>query len=87
MIQRAKIQKKELEEVRADLAEWENQKEPQPERSEAVICNRKRLDALGIPYQEFYKVIEFGDNLEEEACKPFGRSFIKDGNSGCTGNR
>ena len=36
---------------------------------------------------EFYKVIEFGDNLEEEACKPFGRSFIKDGNSGCTGNR
>ena len=40
--------KKELEEVRADLAEWENQKEPQPERSEAVIRNRKRLDALGI---------------------------------------
>ena len=45
---------KELEEVKAELTEWENQKEPQPERSEAVIRNRQRLDALGIPYQEFY---------------------------------
>ena len=47
---------KELEEVKAELTEWENQKEPQPERSEAVIRNRQRLDALGIPYQEFYKL-------------------------------
>ena len=43
---------RELEEVKAELSEWENQKEPQPERSEAVIRNRRRLDALGIPYQE-----------------------------------
>ena len=71
--------KKELEEVRADLAEWENQKEPQPERSEAVIRNRKRLDALGIPYQEFYKVIEFGDNLEEEACNRLEEALLKMG--------
>ena len=45
---------RELEEVKAELSDWENQKEPQPERSEAVIRNRRRLDALGIPYQEFY---------------------------------
>ena len=29
------------EEVKAELSEWENQKEPQPERSEAVIRNRR----------------------------------------------
>ena len=34
---------KELEEVKAELTEWENQKEPQPERSEAVIRNRSEI--------------------------------------------
>ncbi len=67
---------KELEEVKAELTEWENQKEPQPERSEAVIRNRQRLDALGIPYQEFYKVIEFGDNLDEEEGDHNGKNYM-----------
>ena len=70
---------KELEEVKADLAEWENQKEPQPGRSEAVIRNRQRLDALGIPYQEFYKAIEFGDNLNEEDCNRLEEALLKIG--------
>lgn len=70
---------KELEEVKAELADWENQKEPQPERSEAVIRNRQRLDALGIPYQEFYKVIEFGDNLDEEDCNRLEEALMKMG--------
>ena len=47
--------KTELDEVKTELSEWENQKEPQPQRSEAVIRNRQRLDEAGIPYQEFYK--------------------------------
>ena len=67
------------EEVKAELTEWENQKEPQPERSEAVIRNRQRLDALGIPYQEFYKVIEFGDNLDEEDCNRLEEALLKMG--------
>ena len=70
---------KELEEVKAELTEWENQKEPQPERSEAVIRNRQRLDALGIPYREFYKVIEFGDNLDEEDCNRLEEALLKMG--------
>lgn len=70
---------KELEEVKAELTEWENQKEPQPERSEAVIRNRQRLDALEIPYQEFYKVIEFGDNLDEEDCNRLEEALLKMG--------
>ncbi len=70
---------KELEEVKAELAEWENQKEPKPERTEAVIRNRQRLDTLGIPYQEFYKVIEFGDSLDEKACNRLEEALLKMG--------
>ncbi len=70
---------RELEEVKAELSEWENQKEPQPERSEAVIRNRRRLDALGIPYQEFYKVIEFGNNLDEKECNRLEEALLKMG--------
>ena len=65
--------------MKEELTEWENQKEPQPERSEAVIRNRQRLDALGIPYQEFYKVIEFGDNLDEEDCNRLEEALLKMG--------
>lgn len=59
--------KTEYAELETELAEWENQKEPQPERNEAVARNRERLDRLGIEYQEFYKVIEFGNDMEESA--------------------
>lgn len=70
---------KELEKAKEDLVEWENQKEPQPERQETVIRNRQRLDTLGIPYKEFYKVIEFGDNLEEEVCNRLEEALLKMG--------
>lgn len=68
-----------LTEVKQELAEWENQKEPEPERSEAVKRNRERLDRLHIPYQEFYKVIEFGQSLEEETCNYLEEAFLKMG--------
>lgn len=54
--------------VLEELAEWESAKDPEPERTESVKKNRARLDALGIPYQEFYKVIEFSDALSETEC-------------------
>lgn len=57
--------KAEYAEVEEELVEWENQKEPQPQRNEAVIRNRERLERMGIEYQEFYKVIEFGADMEE----------------------
>ena len=69
----------ELAEVKAELVEWENQREPKPERSEAVIRNRQRLDERKIPYQEFYKVIEFGENLKEEACNHLEEALLKMG--------
>jgi uncharacterized protein (TIGR02680 family) len=60
--------KDELKQQNILLSEWENHKEPEPERSEAVLRNRERLQSLGIPYQEFYKVIEFGNDMDKKSC-------------------
>lgn len=65
--QNEKLQE-EYEEQRREREEWENHREPEPERSEAVLANRERLRGKNIPYQEFYKVIEFGQELDKAAC-------------------
>ena len=69
----------EIEETKAELAEWENSREPQPPRSEAVLKNRERLDALNIPYQEFYKVLEFGEKLTDEECSRLEEALMQMG--------
>lgn len=69
----------ELAEVQGELSAWENQKEPEPPRSEAVIRNRQRLKAMNIPYQEFYKVIEFGEELDETACSRLEEALLRMG--------
>ena len=71
--------KQELFIVKEELTQWEGEKEPEPERTEGVIRNRQRLEALGIPYQEFYKVIEFGKNLDEETCNHLEEALLKMG--------
>ena len=48
--------KEEIKETESELNEWENQKEPTPQRSEAVVRNRKRLADAKIPYQEFHRI-------------------------------
>ena len=50
-------------EIEEELAQWESSREPEPPRSGAVRKNRERLREKGIPYQEFYKVVEFGREL------------------------
>lgn len=50
----------------AELREWENEREPEPERSESVLENRRRLTKRGIPYHAFYKTLEFADSLDDE---------------------
>ena len=48
----------EHQKIDEELAQWESSREPEPERSDAVRKNRERLKNKGIPYQEFYKVVE-----------------------------
>lgn len=69
----------EIEETKAELAEWENSREPQPPRTEAVLKNRERLDALNIPYQEFYKVLEFGEKLTDAECSRLEEALMQMG--------
>lgn len=70
---------KERQETEEELEAWKNQKEPEPPRSEAVLKNRKRLDELGIPYHEFYKVIEFGNAMDETACNHLEEALLNMG--------
>ena len=66
--ERSRGLQEEYDEQERQLKEWENHKEPEPDRSEAVLKNRKRLQEMNIPYQEFYKVIEFGADMDKKAC-------------------
>lgn len=79
-VQRSEIKLQELRqeyrEQEQELQEWENHKEPEPPRSEAVIKNRQRLLKMGIPCQEFYKVIEFGEELEKVQCDRLEEAFL-----------
>lgn len=69
----------ELRDVTEELAAWENQKEPEPPRTEAVLRNRQRLAEKKIPYQEFYKLLEFGENLKEEETDRLEEALLKMG--------
>lgn len=67
------------EELQQELEDWENHKEPEPVRSEAVIKNRERLTANKIPYIEFYKVLEFGGQLDKETCDHLEEALLQMG--------
>jgi uncharacterized protein (TIGR02680 family) len=56
----------EIDKLNAEVEEWENQREPEPERTSEVIKNREKLEQLQIPFLEFYKVVEFAENVTEE---------------------
>ena len=74
-----------MKEKEQELEEWKNQKDPEPEQSDAVRKNRELLKEKGIPFLQFYKVIDFSselgekqmDHLEEAllAMGGFGRSY------------
>ncbi len=54
------------EETVRELKGWLAQKDPEPERTEAVICNRRRLTEEGIPFIPFYKAVDFKKDVPEE---------------------
>ena len=76
----AEREEKEVDEqyraVKNELYQWENQKEPEPERSEMVKENRKRLAEKHIPYCELYKLIEFDSTLDETACNHLEEALL-----------
>ena len=68
-------------EIEEELVQWESSREPEPPRSDAVRKNRERLREKGIPYQEFYKVVEFGRELsgDPERCGRLEEALLEMG--------
>lgn len=56
----------EYDQKKAELVEWENKKEPEPERTFQVEENRKRLADKNIPHIPFYKAVEFKKDIDED---------------------
>ncbi|MCR4430926.1 MAG: TIGR02680 family protein [Tepidanaerobacteraceae bacterium] len=56
-----------LDEKKAELEEWKNKKDPEPERHPQVEQNRKRLRESGIPHVPLYMALEFKEDVDEEA--------------------
>ena len=69
----------ELEEKEKELKEWINQKDPEPEQSPEVLRNREVLQENGISYLQFYKTIEFGDELSEKKKNDLEEAFLRMG--------
>lgn len=55
-----------LQEAKAELAEWTNQKDPEPERPDSVKASRNRLREKGIPYVPFYQTLDFAEQMDEK---------------------
>lgn len=48
------------------ILEWKNKKDPEPERQEKVMLNRKRLARENIPFIPFYLAVDFKEGLSGE---------------------
>lgn len=55
-----------LEKKQEELQEWENKKDPEPERSEEVLRNRQWLRDQKIPFFSFYQAVDFVENIGEQ---------------------
>ena len=69
----------ETKEIQSELLLWENEKEPEPDRPEEVLKNREALAKRNIPYQEFYKLLEFDPSVSDEVCSHLEESLLKMG--------
>lgn len=54
-----------LQAINEELEAWRHRREPEPEQPECVCENRRLLKEAGIPYDQFYKTIDFGGNIDE----------------------
>ncbi|MCI9324493.1 MAG: TIGR02680 family protein [Lachnospiraceae bacterium] len=79
----AERQRKLLEEQRrqidGELREWRDKKEPEPECGEAVRRSRRLLAEKGIPCQQFYKVVDFGEHLEDRQASRLEEALLSMG--------
>ena len=77
--QNLETESQKLQGLEEELTEWQNQKDPEPRLPECVQENRRLLREKGIPYQQFYKTIEFGQNLEPERADRLEEALLQMG--------
>lgn len=65
--------------ISSELQEWRDKKDPEPERSEAVQRSRQMLTEKGIPYQQFYKVVDFGEHMEDRQASRLEEALLSMG--------
>lgn len=63
----------------AELKEWEEKKDPEPEQSEAVKQSRALLEEKGIPYMQFYKMVDFDRTLTKEQTAALEEALLQSG--------
>nr|WP_234945969.1 TIGR02680 family protein [Caldanaerobius fijiensis] len=60
------LKQEELNALKQELDEWNNKKDPEPERDPYIENNRKRLEEAKIPFVPLYRCIEFKEDIDEE---------------------
>lgn len=55
-----------LEEKNQQIKMWKNKKDPEPEREEKVIENRKKLQQMNIPFIPLYMAVDFKEDVPDE---------------------
>lgn len=71
--------RKEADEKREELADWESRREPEPDMAERTIANRQRLDREGISYLPFYKAVDFREEVPEDLRGKLEEAFTEMG--------
>ncbi len=79
----AERQQKEQQEqvtiLETTLQEWLDQKDPEPVRDEIVQKNREWLKSQNIPYEPFYKVLDFTEQCSEQQRNRLEEALLKMG--------
>ena len=73
------IQESALQNLNAELEEWKNKKDPEPEMSDAVKKNRERLKKKNISYLRFYETVEFSDDIDTRQVNALEESLLEMG--------
>lgn len=68
-----------VEELEGQLQEWIDKKDPEPERTKEVHKNREWLEKEGIPFQPFYKVLDFLEKENEQQRDRFEEALLEMG--------
>ena len=84
-VQRNKLQAEqenqlaEKQKLEQEQLEWENRKEPEPEREECVLRNRRRLARMGISCQPLYQLLDFQPQVPETVCNHIEEALFRMG--------